>query len=112
GNTGGNFTNEYSAYVDWNQDGDFDDEGEAYWMGRLVNSTGRDGKQTYESISVPADAVPGPTRLRIVKSYNEVGEACGGLAYGQAEDYSVLVSGGPAPSDTQPLLLLPIVSQA
>ncbi|MBF6607650.1 MAG: T9SS type A sorting domain-containing protein [Flavobacterium sp.] len=93
GNTGGNYVNYFAVYADWNQDGDFDDVGETYEIGSITNSTGLDGLQVSGTVVVPATALPGSTRMRIVKSYFEYTDACNSLenGYGQAEDYTVTV---------------------
>src|SRR5690606_41023390 len=38
GNTGGNYINIFTVYIDWNQDGDFSDAGETYQIGQIFNS--------------------------------------------------------------------------
>ncbi len=108
GNTGGNFTNKFIVFVDWNQDGDFLDADETYFGGTsgavtLLNSTGADGKTATGNISVPATATLGNTRMRIKKnfgttSYPNPCYSTGTLAtgatggYGQAEDYTIKVT--------------------
>lgn len=46
------------------------------------------------SITVPANAANGLTRLRIRAYYNPITDACSDANYGETEDYSVLISGG------------------
>ena len=86
-----------AVYFDWNQDGDFDDAGEAHvsptiygpGLGRTIEWQG--------SIDIPWSALNGATRMRVVASggYNFSTPAifaCGSLASGgQAEDYTVIV---------------------
>ncbi len=93
GFTDGPYTNYFVAFFDWNQDGDFSDAGEAYQLGSIVNSTGTDGIQVVGTIIVPANAVPGVTRMRIVKTFNAYSDSCLGSnsGFGQVEDYSVTV---------------------
>ena len=92
GNTVGNYTNKINAYIDWNRNGSFD-SGEGYAIGSITNSTGSDGKQAVGSVAVPADVMPGPVRLRVLKKYNSDASACNTDGYGQAEDYTVMVQG-------------------
>ena len=75
-----------SIWVDWNQDGDFDDSGEA----RVINGTG-----TYMgSLSVPSNATIGSTRMRIRLSYgNALSTPCGNGWTGEVEDYTIVVAG-------------------
>ena len=98
GNTTGNY-DAITVFVDWNHDGDFDDAGETYQIGRLNTSTGTDGVKATGNIAVPLDAVPGQTRMRVVKHIFTPGVACGDNETGQSEDYTLTVTGlGPEPS--------------
>ncbi len=76
-----------SVWVDWNQDGVFDDEGDEacgdapsygpYWF----------------PIHVPPTALPGSTRMRIrVDWYTSDPDPCGLSYYGEVEDYTLVVS--------------------
>jgi hypothetical protein len=62
-----------------------------------VNSTGTDGKQSTGDITVPADALLGATRMRVIKKFSSVPDACNAAGYGQAEDYTVVVDANPPP---------------
>src|SRR5690554_2159860 len=109
GNTNGDFETNIVAFIDWNQNGILDDAGEIYELGTLENSTGYDGVSVSMDITVPADAVPGQTRVRITKTYfdefsDPIINPCGiefdpwGMGiypgYGQALDFTVNVGGG------------------
>lgn len=99
GNTGGNYDTKVVVFVDWNQNGVLNDPGEVYEIADLLsNSTGADGVQVKTNITVPADALTGPTRMRVKKigfssSDNPAAflDPCAGASYGQAEDYTVNV---------------------
>lgn len=71
GNTYGNFDNDIVAFIDWNQNEVLDDNNEVYEIGRLTNSTGQDGVSVEMDITVPADVLPGETRIRITKTYRD-----------------------------------------
>lgn len=75
-------------WVDWNQDGDFDDEGE-----NVVCDPNNYGQGTF-TIDVPLEATPGACRMRIrVKYYDsDCGDPCGSTTYGEVEDYTVFVT--------------------
>ena len=93
GNTGGNYKNHFTVWVDWDQNGVFDPE-ELYEVGFIENSTGADGKQVVYDITVPADAASGETRMRVRKNYgNPYTSPCGTNSFGQVEDYTVNVGG-------------------
>ena len=101
GNTGGNFTNYFRAYVDWDQNGTFgNNANEIYDLGSIANSTGNDTNTLISNISVPATATIGLTKMRVIKNYNTyVTGPCVANNYGQAEDYCVNVI-APAPCST------------
>ncbi len=87
------------AYVDWNQDGVFYADGEAVVVGVLQSSTGLDGQSVTADIPVPADALPGTTRMRVIKRNGGPSLACSRAYAGQSEEYTVVVgSGGTGPT--------------
>ena len=91
GNTGGGFTTKITVYIDWNQDNDFDDPGEAYQIGDIVNNDGT-GPPLTGNIVVPVTAMGGTTRMRVVKRFNSIALPCNTAGFGQAEDYTVAVT--------------------
>src|SRR5690606_26838582 len=97
------FVTSVRAYIDWNQDGDFADPDEYYFIGIIENSTGTDGIQAIADIDVPAGALEGNTRMRVTKKFlagdPSPNDGCtGGSSFGQAEDYTINVTaGGPPP---------------
>ncbi|QAA81519.1 T9SS type A sorting domain-containing protein [Aequorivita sp. H23M31] len=112
GNTYGDFTTNIVAFIDWNQNGILDDEGEVYELGTLENSSGNDGISVSMDIEVPSGAVLGETRIRITKTYfDELSDAivtpCGiqfdpfGMGtesgYGQALDFTLNIEEGEGP---------------
>lgn len=93
--------NTYTVFIDWNQNGILDEEGEVYSAGFLIGSTGEDGQQVEYDITIPEGALNGETRMRILKVNSPSSTAmfwpsgaCGAYSYGQIEDYTVNVSGG------------------
>lgn len=102
GQTDGNFNTNLSVFVDWNQNGVFTDAGETYNVGSILNSTGLDGVVLNGSITVPATALGGNTRMRVVKKFNNnvaiFPDSCntGGGGFGEAEDYTLAVTPIPA----------------
>lgn len=76
------------AWIDWNQDCTFDSN-ESYYFGNGIDAT------LSKSITIPADAVLGCTRMRVVDNYDvDFNEPCPDLLYGEVEDYTVCVTGG------------------
>ena len=93
---GGNFTNFFQIYVDWNQDGDFADAGEqAYSQAAAVN-----GNQTaVGNITVLPTATVGTTRMRVVNieaTASTTNYASGAYTYGETEDYCFTVTAATA----------------
>ncbi len=74
----------YAIWIDFNKDGDFDDDGELLFTQEPTQNSTISG-----SISIPADAPTGETRLRVILKYNAVPEPCGEYSYGETEDYTV-----------------------
>ncbi|MFH1120978.1 MAG: GEVED domain-containing protein [Bacteroidota bacterium] len=68
------------AWVDWNHDLDFDDAGEYFMMSESTLSG---------TITPPADALNGPTRLRVRLLYTGEVVPCGNVEWGETEDYTV-----------------------
>ena len=71
GNTNGNYDNEFIAYIDWNHNGILDDTGEVFYIGLITDSTGDDTKSASTSITIPATALAGNTRIRIMKVWTD-----------------------------------------
>jgi len=98
GNTDGNFENYITVLIDFNQDGDFTDDGEAFETGIIENSTGIDSQQATGSIVIPATALTGLTNMRVLKLFDGFsGNGCtdddgSGFGYGQGEDYLINIS--------------------
>lgn len=71
-------------WVDWNQDGDFDDTDET------ISVAG--GTTVYTAnITPPVSAVAGNTRMRIRITWTGVLESCGVANWGEVEDYTINV---------------------
>lgn len=94
GNADGDFSNYYTVYFDWNHNDLLTDEGEAYQIGFSTGSTGEDDIEVTGDIVVPATALEGDTRMRVVKRFNAytTSPCAPSSAYGQAEDYTVSVT--------------------
>ncbi|RFN60441.1 T9SS C-terminal target domain-containing protein [Marixanthomonas ophiurae] len=92
--TGTVYSEGYSAWIDYNQDGDFTDSGEQVWTRAASTTTPISG-----TFTVPSSALSGNTRMRISMKYNGIPSACEAFTYGEVEDYTVNITGGGA--DTQ-----------
>lgn len=111
GYTGGNYTNRFFVFFDWNQNGVLNDPGEVYIMTtNLLNSTGADGKQVIQDIVVPAGAMLGNTRMRVKKTYGTsvYDNPCATqTSFGQAEDYTINVQGAGGGVGQPPVIVCP-----
>ena len=93
GYTGGENVNFFTAFVDFDQDGVFNNAEEMFEIGSLENSTGLDGQAASGTISVPLDALTGVTRMRIIKTDGASPvDPCFSYFFGQVEDYTVIIS--------------------
>jgi hypothetical protein len=108
GNTAGSWkVSTFTAFIDWNQNGTLDNANEIYRIGFLKGSTGMDDMSAELTIKVPADAVVGNTRLRLLKvnspstfaMFWPTG-ACGNYNNGQVEDYSLKITEALATNET------------
>ena len=78
----------YAVFIDYNQDGDFADAGETAFTKATSKTTPATG-----SITIPATALVGATRMRVSMKYNATPTACEVFSYGQVEDYTVNIIG-------------------
>jgi hypothetical protein len=83
----------YSAWIDYNKDGDFTDAGELVFSKTASQTTPVSG-----TFTVPSTATEGATRLRVSMKYNGIPTSCETFSYGEVEDYTVniITSGGPS----------------
>lgn len=82
----------YGVWIDYNQNGDFNDSGEDVWSLAASTATPVSG-----SFTIPANAFLGATRMRVSMKYNGIAASCETFDYGQVEDYTVVVVDTTAP---------------
>lgn len=74
-------------WIDWNQDGDFDElNEEVYSAGGFA--------VFFTTVTPPAEAFSGETRMRVRLTYTGSVSSCGGTSFGEVEDYTITVTGG------------------
>ncbi len=79
----------FGAWIDYNNDGDFDDSGEFVYKSPYAANVVFSG-----TVTIPANASTGYRRMRVRSRYNEVftaGQACATLERGETEDYTIVV---------------------
>ena len=91
----GDWVEQAWVWIDWNQDCDFDDAGEAFDLGETDGTTGV--HTLTGNIVVPGNAVLGSTRMRVIEKYYSDPSPCENAAYGETEDYTVNVQPNAAP---------------
>jgi hypothetical protein len=77
----------YSIWIDYNHDNDFNDTGE-----QVVNISSDYSGYIGVNFTVPATAVPGTTRMRVTIKNGSVPAPCGVYPRGETEDYSVVIT--------------------
>jgi hypothetical protein len=82
----------WQVYIDYNQDGDF------YGADELAGQVhGADASNKYISFTIPATALNGKTRMRVVMNFDYYrNNPCDvpGDHFGEVEDYTVKITGG------------------
>ncbi|MCI5082729.1 MAG: S8 family serine peptidase [Saprospiraceae bacterium] len=95
--TGTNYDEQIRIWIDYNQDGVFAVEDELAYSIDGIDS------ETTGSISIPGDALTGLTRLRVTMAFAGSPDPCvtpsGGTAFGETEDYCVVIVEGVAPCE-------------
>ncbi|SRX72383.1 M4 family metallopeptidase [Aequorivita antarctica] len=85
--TGSKYSEAYRVWIDYNQDGDFDDSGEQVYSRSRTTASPISG-----SFTVPTSALSGATRMRVTMKYNANPSPCETFTYGEVEDYTVTIS--------------------
>jgi PKD repeat protein len=75
-----------------NNKGETDSESKLVKVGEVPEYCDGSGSAAVTgSITIPAEAVAGNTRLRVAMSYGGFAEACGSFTYGEVEDYTLSI---------------------
>jgi len=87
GYQGGLYYVNWTIYIDYNHDKDFNDANEEVAFGTSATTAA-----FTRYISIPSNALTGKTRMRIQMSYYGYEGPCGILSYGETEDYSININ--------------------
>ena len=77
----------YAIWIDLNRDNDFNDIGELVYSKAKTKT-----KPIVGYINVPANTLPGITRMRISMKNNSLANPCEIFSYGEVEDYNVNIT--------------------
>jgi len=82
--------NEYwGVWIDFNNDGDFTDDGEEVFLSTAPTNYGAEAQ-----LSIPIDAPVGFTQMRVIMKYGSQPNPCGDFVFGEVEDYTFYVEDG------------------
>ncbi len=87
GFSGATYNENWSVWIDYNQNGDFNDAGEQVVTGSTTN-----GANSSASFVVPVGTSLGSTRMRVTMVWNTAPANCGTFSYGEVEDYTVNIT--------------------
>jgi hypothetical protein len=79
------------CWVDWNKNYEFDQGGNEEFQ---LTNVGGAGETFTGAIAVPAGTPNGEYRMRVRMTYSTPPVPCGSAAYGEVEDYTIVVTGG------------------
>lgn len=83
----------FTVWIDWNQDGDFIDADEFVYNGIFsIGESGTPATPIVGLVTVPNTALVGTTRMRISMQRNNSAEPCETFALGEVEDYSLIIA--------------------
>jgi hypothetical protein len=85
----------YRVWIDFNQDGDFADAGELVFNQNKTTRLSITG-----TITIPATAALGSTRLRVSMKYNASPTTCESNFSGEVEDYTLNITSAPIASQS------------
>ena len=97
------FPSDIVVYIDFNQNGSFADVGESFYIGRIAPANPANANTITATIEIPATALSGSTKMRILKNTNvdalsnpnaanSISGPCANLRAGQTEEYSLIIN--------------------
>lgn len=98
------FNQAWRVWIDLNQDGDFDDPGE------MIIQAGPSALAMSGLFTMPANALPGATMMRVSMSFSSFPNACGNFSFGEVEDYCIHIALSDEPCDFPDMVTLTAAS--
>ena len=80
------YSEAYAVWIDYNNNGSFDDAGELVWSKPASRDTANSG-----SFTVPSGTSQTSVRMRVSMKYSGVPTSCETFSYGEVEDYTVIL---------------------
>lgn len=91
--TDGAYTTTTRAWIDWNNDGDFNDSGEQYELGNAYNVIDGSTDGSPLAIEIPTNATIAATRMRISTRFDtDPSTSCQQNFDGEVEDYTINIT--------------------
>ncbi len=87
--TGTTYSEGYAVWIDYNNNGSFDDTGELVWSKAASADTSNSG-----SFTVPNGTSNTSVRMRVSMKYNGIPTSCEAFTYGEVEDYTINLGSG------------------
>ncbi|WP_106794828.1 GEVED domain-containing protein [Aquimarina sp. Aq78] len=87
--TGTTYSEAYAVWIDYNNNGDFNDTGELVWSKAASTNTSNSG-----SFTVPSGTSKTSVRMRVSMKYNGIPTSCEAFTYGEVEDYTINLGTG------------------
>ncbi|UII28632.1 M4 family metallopeptidase [Fulvivirga maritima] len=81
------FNEGWGIWIDFNQNGDFTDEGE-----QIVEGSSSASGVLSSEFTIPDSVMTGTTRMRVAMKYNSAPQPCEIFEFGEVEDYSVNIT--------------------
>lgn len=91
GHSGQTFEEHWVVWIDYNRDGDFEDNGEEVFYDASHSAVSG-------SFSIPFATLNGSTKMRVAMRYGTKPTPCQTFSYGEVEDYNVNIGSGIAPT--------------
>ncbi|KGO91575.1 GEVED domain-containing protein [Flavobacterium subsaxonicum] len=83
----------FTVFIDFNHNGVLNDAGEVFEAGSIQGSNGTDAVQAVTNIAIPATALTGETRMRVIYNTTDFAlDPCATYSWAQAENYTLNVA--------------------
>ena len=102
-----------TVWIDFNQNGRFDDTGEQVLSGISLAGTPQSIPQPVSgTVTIPQSAKYGQTRMRVAMQQGANASTCGSFGFGEVEDYSLIIGDGASGRAKQILTFSAYVDQS